>query len=139
MVSEGKLKAGGTYREWLLSYCKGLRSNAAGWLNDDDMPDPLREARIRETNMKADKLELEICEKAGELVSLEEFIELQVERELAAKTELNTLPAKISAHYEAEHGVTLTDKDKRFLNESTRAVTRHMEGVGSEESYGGES
>lgn len=107
-------------------YIRSLRSYAAGWQGDEK--DELRNERIRETKAKADKLELEICEKAGELVPMEAVLELQRERELAAKTSLMGIPARIQLHYQSEYKIEPTDKDKAMLNNEMDSVLRHMRG-----------
>ncbi len=98
--AKGKLPKDGTLDECRLLYCQALRDAAAG-RSEDDEPGPLDKAKVRLTEVQAEKTELEVAALKGSLIPA-----ALVEQEWgnlcgALKSHLRALPTKLVAEMRA--------------------------------------
>jgi len=104
-VNTGVLTPGGSYREWIKSYCEHIRNQAAGRAGSNQ--DGLTTARIEETKISTELKQLTLMEKAGKLVPVEQIEPILVRMVTAARTELLSLPSMLVAEIKALHGVEI--------------------------------
>lgn len=120
-VAAGVLPAGGTLGDWLLAYCERLRTEAAGRGGDDQAA--LTRARTREAEASAQLKELQIMERAGQLVPGDE-IEPQLQAMVtAARTELLALPDALAQELRALYGVEI---DASLIEERIHVALAHL-------------
>ncbi|MEJ1470946.1 MAG: hypothetical protein RPU59_07765 [Candidatus Sedimenticola sp. (ex Thyasira tokunagai)] len=100
-------------------YIRNLREKAAGRDTDGN----LSAARAREANLKADMLEIQLAEKAGEVVLAEEIERAWLSMVMAAKTELLTLPDKLVTQIKTLHSV---DVDPGLIEASIHDSLHHL-------------
>jgi len=122
-VDSGKLIKDGTYRDWIIAYCERLREEAAGRAGDDQKS--LTRARTQDAIASTDLKLLQIKEKSGELVPVAEVEPLLVAMFTAARTELLSLPDKLTNELKALYDV---DVDPAYLEEKIHDVLAHLAG-----------
>lgn len=88
-----------------IAYIRDLREKAAG--RGGDAQGELVQARIRETNINADLKELQVMEKAGQLVNVDDIEPQLVAMVTSAKQELLSLPEKLASDIKALHGIEI--------------------------------
>lgn len=111
-----------------VEYIKYLREMASGRGGEEQ--GRLAAARIRETELKGDKLELELAQTAETLVDAEEISHFFSSMVLSTRSELMSLTAKIVDHMQAEHNVEI---DKGFINGLIRGTLSNLERYSSED------
>lgn len=102
-ITAGVLRDGAPLGEWLHQYCERLRDEASGRAGDDQ--GSLTRARTAEAEASARLKEMQIMEKAGKLVPIEEVEPLLLAMVTAARTELLALPEKLRLEIKALYGV----------------------------------
>lgn len=121
LIDKGILVKGQTLREWLLFYCDRLREEAAGRAGADQVS--LTQARTREAIASAILKEQQVHEKAGTLIPAEE-----IEPELSAmvtamRTELLTLPDKITMAIKTMYDI---DVDPALIQDPVYESLEHL-------------
>lgn len=106
LKSNGIIKAGGTYNQWLISYVERLRSEAGGREQDER----LSAARIRQTEMDANLKELEYLKESKQIISRDDLEPLL--DSLVSAIQFNVMAARdqIIEGIESKHSVTLDDE-----------------------------
>ena len=122
-VFAGTLEMGQTYRTWLALYCEKLRDEAAGRGGDDSQS--LTRARTAEAVANTELKVLQVKEKAGQLVPVDGIEPLLLAMVTAARTELLSLPDKITNDLRALYGV---DIDAALIEEKIYAALAHLAG-----------
>jgi len=122
-VDSDLLKKGQTFRTWLMAYCEKLREEAAGRGGDDQKS--LTRARTQDALAGAALKNITVQEKAGELVFAAEIEPLLTAMFTAARTELLSLPDKLSNELKALYDV---DVDPAYLEEKIYDVLAHLAG-----------
>ena len=122
-VDTGLLKKNQNYRTWLISYCEKLRDEASG--RGNDAQGELTRARTRDANASSELKYITIKEKAGELVPTSEIEPLLTAMFTAARTELLSLPDKLSNELKALYDVEV---DPLYLEEKIHEVLAHLAG-----------
>lgn len=120
-VKEGVLKPGASLRTWLVDYCEHLREEAAGRGGEDQKN--LTKARTMDALASAELRQLQIKEKAGELVPVAEIEPLLMAMVTAARTELLALPDKLAAELKA---LTGAEVDASLIEERIHDALNHL-------------
>ena len=108
-AKEGLLPRGASYRRWLTAYCKRLREQAAGRGADNSAE--LTKARIRESNAKAEALELAAAEKSGTLILAEMVTPVFEQVFVNFRERMLEAGSRAASHIEARYGHELDDSD----------------------------
>jgi len=120
-LDKGVLTAGESYRQWLVAYCSHLRELAAGRGGDD--AESLMRARTADALASAELKQLQIQERAGQLVPVEDIEPAITAMVTAARTELLTLPQKVAAAYRGLYG---NDHDPSIVEELVHESLSHL-------------
>jgi phage terminase Nu1 subunit (DNA packaging protein) len=122
-ISTGVLRDGATVGEWLLQYCDRLRNEAAGRGGDEQ--GALARARTREAEASAELKILQIMEKSGKLVPVDEIQPTLDAMVIAARTELLAIPDKLTIEIKALYGVEI---DYALIEEKIYSALNHLAG-----------
>lgn len=106
-----------------VAYIRYLRELAAG-RGGEEQQGRLTAARVRETELKGDKLELEMLQSSASLVDVDEMTQYFTAMVLSARGELMSLTAKLADYMQAEHKI---DIDKGYINELIGGALANLE------------
>lgn len=109
-VEKGALPKDGTYSEWLLMYVEHLREQAAG--RGGDTQADLTRARTEEAEVKAALGRLQVQEKLGRLVDIEEARELLTNWASFANREFRSAIDRLCLDIESVHGIAISSEVK---------------------------
>jgi len=122
-VDKGVLIPGQSLQHWLLQYCERVRNEAAGRGGDDQKS--LTRARTKDAETSAQLKEIQINEKLGVLVNVEDVEPKLIAMVTAARTELLSLPSKLTGEIKALHGI---DIDESLIEERIYEALEHLAG-----------
>ena len=117
------LNKGGTYAEWLRTYCEHLRTEAAG-RGGESMNDLTRQ-RILESQQKTLAMTLDNQEKLGNLVSVEDMSSVFDEFTTAVPVSFNSAAETILAAIESKYAIPLDDE---LVHGPLRAAAERLAG-----------
>ena len=106
-MSKGVLAKGGTLRDWLLAWAAHFREQAAGRGGGEDRQARLTDARIRESEAKARKAEVETAKDLGLLVEVADLEPLLADWAARAVQAVESAGGRIENTIEAEFKVKL--------------------------------
>ncbi len=115
--------------QWRVSYINHLRNTAAG-RGGDDHQTRLAIARSRESELKGDKLELEMMQSTGGLIYADDVEKVWASMIMAARSELTASKAKIldGVKQELEEPLSKESNDalSELINECLNAAFKHL-------------
>lgn len=130
-VNDGLLVPGQPLREWLRAYCGKLRDEAAGRGGEDQAS--LTRARTRDAEASAELKLIQIKEKAGQLVAIDD-IEPGISAMItAARQELLTLPDQLVDEILALYDLEI---DPSLITERIHYALEHLAGGRREDGAG---
>lgn len=103
-VEKAGLRTGGTYRQWLVSYCEHFRQLAAGRGAADDQANAAR-AKTRESTANAQLKELQFHKEVGTLVPVEDLEPLLESWVVTARSETTYAVEKLVAAIQSKHNI----------------------------------
>ena len=103
-IEKAGLRAGGTYRQWLVSYCEHFRQLAAGRGAADDQANAAR-AKTRESTANAQLKELLFQREVGNLVPVDELEPLLESWAVTARSEMTYAIDKLIAAIQSKHNI----------------------------------
>jgi hypothetical protein len=120
-VKQGSLSSGGTYRDWILSYCEKLRKSASGRRNQQDQLS-LDQVRIRDLSASAQIKELTLFKEHKLVLDREQVREAMDAWIIQSKSEYESSIEKILAMIESQTGNSLEREPINRIVESTLRV-----------------
>ena len=123
MQDKGTMPKSGTYREWILAYCKQLRGQASGHVSEDGI-DLTRERALTERVDRQIK-ELTLAEKLGQLVPADQVEDHYRALVTAARSELMTMADRLKAQLDTLHGI---DSDSELIRDHVVTALQHLAG-----------
>lgn len=138
-VHAGVLKDGGTLGDWLLAYCERLRIEASGRSGEESQS--LTRARTDEARASAELKQLMIREKSGLLVPTVDIEPRLFAMVTAARTELLSLPDKLTSEIRALHGIEVDPQlfEDRIYESLNHLATGLYANSDTDDAPGGES
>ena len=123
-VSRGVLRKGDTLRRWLLLWAEHIREQAAGrGAGNGDGQEALLMARIRESEAKAHKAEVETAEKLRELVAVRDLEPALRDWAARGTQAVGAALERIVETIESDFRITLED---RHVREPLHAALRDL-------------
>lgn len=115
--------------QWRVSYINHLRNTASG-RGGDDHQTRLAIARSRESELKGDKIELEMMQATGGLIYSDDVEKVWSSMIMAARSELSASKAKImdGVRQELEEPLSKESNDaiSELIDESINAAFKHL-------------
>lgn len=121
LAAKAGLNADATNGEMIRAIFERLTEEAAG--RGGEYQQMLTVARIRESNAKSDLAEMQLKEKAGELVLATDVEPIMLRMVTAARQELLTLPGKFASDMKMLHGI---DIDESLVTERIHDSLKHL-------------
>jgi phage terminase Nu1 subunit (DNA packaging protein) len=122
-IAAGELAQGQTLLQWLHAYCDRLRTVAAGRSGDDSAA--LTRARTEEALASAQLKQLQVAEKAGVLIPVDEVEPRLASMVTAVRQELLALPEKLAGEIRALHEI---DIDAALIEQHIHDALNHLAG-----------
>lgn len=118
-----------TLDQWRNAYINHLRNTASG-RGGDDHQTRLAIARSRESELKGDKIELEMMQATGQLIYADDVEKVWASMIMAARSELTASKAKIldGVKQELEEPLSKESNDalSELINECLNAAFKHL-------------